>query len=311
MSIIKTTLLRERFEIFTSEENVTLGKPIPAVSNRMVIGLGSPDSPVYEEIIVRTQTMHSCVRLAARIFQEYKNKGPILNRHVPLDWESIWDKIINDYDYVYNPERWAAIYCHGKALYKAGKPHPFLDVIEKCDYTNDGIYDEAVFVAEEAFRKTGKTVHIDYIGNIALIVDLDKMHGRMGIILRGASRTTTFSMTLDGIDKQRINTSQSLASAAAFLEGIQIAYRLGRDLEPVVKKDPQADHRLEMQMKRARERLYRLEEEIGIFENAHNIRYRPEKPDFFIVAREAEEMAKRRAKKAAAHTVNDFEDDLF
>lgn len=291
MKELNTTLLREKFELVDTKS--VDGKAVVALSNRMAISLTDNLGKNREDFVVRAQNMHSCVRMAARLIQARRQSGPIMSRPEPYDWENAWGLLVNDYERRFNPQRWVVIYNAGKKIFSEGEYHPFLDVIEKCDYGNDGVYDEAVPLAENAFRQTGKAVSIRYDGNVALVVDLKKHKGRSAIILRGPDKTTTFNFTSEAQKGKVLNMAQTLAASAAYLEGIQMAFMIGMNTEKIRRGDIERFSEDEKKTREGKQRLSRLISEISNFEDSHTVHYRPEKPNLQKMVLDAEAFAQK------------------
>jgi hypothetical protein len=294
MKEFNTSLLREKFVIHDPNAEAALeGKPVVALSNRIVLELRSKQDVLEETFIVRAQNMHGCVRMCMRILQSYQQGGPLLSRAAPFDWATAWDVTVNDYERVYNPQRWVAVYAKGRLLYESGNRHPLLDVIEKCHARNKGPYDDAILMAEDAFKQTGKVVKIEYDGNVALVVSLEKTQGRCGIILRGANRTTTFNFSAAAKKEAVLNFPQILGTASAFLEGIQLAFLVGMNNEKIRLGIIERHSKEETQTREARRRLARLGAEIANLEGAFEVRYRPERPEFQEIISDAEKLAQK------------------
>ncbi|MFN3700138.1 MAG: hypothetical protein ACK4VI_01290 [Alphaproteobacteria bacterium] len=293
MTELQTSLLREKFCIYDTDPDTYEIKSIIALSNRMVIELKGQRKGHAETFVVRAQNMHSCVRMAARIINTFKISGPIMSRPKAYDWEAAWDAVVNDYDYRFNPERWVAIYHMGQTVFQSGEHHPLLDVIEKCDARSKGAYDQAVLMAEDAFRQLGKNVKIEYDSNVALVVNLGQESGRFGVIMRGSTRTTTFNFSVQAKNNMSLNHPQCLAAAACFLEGVQLAFMVGMNnikLYLGIIKRLTDDER---KTKDAARRLTRLISEIANLERMYEVRYRPEKPDLLVLVAEAERHGQR------------------
>lgn len=285
------SLLREKFVIrdagITDEASAVV-----ALSNRFVVELRNDQGDLVEVFIVRAQNMHLTVRTAARILNEYKTRGPISSRVDPYKWDQAWDAIVNDYEYTYNPDRWLAIYHDGKCIFKSGEHHPFLDMIEKCDFENDKDYDYSIPVAEELLKQTGKEVKIQHDANVALSVECKPESGRFGIILRGANKTTTFSY-LAAPKADGLNIPQCLGAAAAFLEGVQLAFAMGMNTEKIRIGIIERHSKEEKQTREGKQRVARLTSEIAALEKAHDVNYRPEKPEFHHIMMDAEQLGQR------------------
>lgn len=288
-----SSLLREKFVIHDPDVNRTDSAPITALSNRMIVSLQKDPETPAEEYVIRSQNMHSCIRLASRIIHSYNIGGSLLNRAKAYDWQATWDPIVNDYERLYNEERWVAVYHRGKVIFKDGERHPLLDLIEKCDFENTQDYDFAIPMAEDAFKQTGKVVKLEYDANVALTVTFENNEGRCGVILRGANGTTTFNFRVHPKGGDLINIPQCLSAAAAFLEGIQLAFSVGFNvfkLRVGIFDKGSAEEKL---TKDGQKRLGRLNAEVVNLEGAMNVHFRPEKPDFYRIVGEAEHLASK------------------
>ena len=292
MSEFNSSLLREKFSIHDTSPGSHDQEAIIALSNRLIVELKGQKKGHTEIFVVRAQNMHSCVRMAARILKSYKTSGPIMNRPNPYDWEAAWDAIVNDYEYRYNPERWVAIYHNGRIVYQAGEHHILLDVIEQCDAKNAHRYEKALPMAEDAFKKAGKVVKIDYDSNVALVISLTPKQGRFGVIMRGPTRTTTFNFSLSA-KKDPLNYAQCLAAAACFLEGVQLAFMVGMNNIKLYMGIIRRHTDEEKKTKEAGRRLGRLNAEIANLERTYDVHYRPEKPEFGTIVTSAEQLGQK------------------
>lgn len=294
MQNFTSSLLREKFVIHDPKAGNKKESAIIALSNRFVVELETPKDSLDEVFIVRGHNMHSVVRMAARIIREFEQLGPIARRQPPFDWEKAWGSIVNDYEYAYNPQRWIAIYHGGKCIFSAGEYHPFLDMIEKCDHGNNQDYDYAIPMAEKMFEAAGKRLNIDHDANVALSVHFERGEGRCGVILRGSNQTTTFSFVAKSKSSgHAINIPQCLGGAAAFLEGVQMAFLMGMNTEKIRIGLIERFSKEEKQTREGKQRLGRLANEIANMEAAHEVQYRPEKPEFYLLMAQAEELGQR------------------
>lgn len=293
MKELNTSLLREKFVIHDPQSTGSADKaPITALSNRIVLDLVNDRGENPETFVIRAQNMHSCLRMAARLIHAYNQTGKLLSRHTAFDWDECWEGVVNDYERVFNEQRWVAVYNGGRIVYDKGARHPFVDVIEKCDASNPkGDYDSSVPLAENAFRQTGKNVKIDYDGNVALAVHLERTQGRCGIILRGPNKTTTFNFSASAKKDGVLNYTQCLMAAAAFLEGIQMAFMIGMNEAKIQLGHIPRMSKQEKQTIEAKHRLTRLNTEISNLESAFDVNYRPERPLFDHIVVDAEKMA--------------------
>lgn len=290
MKKFETSLLREKFVIQNASAGAT--DPVIALSNRIVANLIGDDGVMDETLVVRAHNMHSCARFAARIVQSYSLDGSLITRAQPYDWKATWDTVINDYERSYNQDRWAVIYHQGRIVFSTGSHHAFFDVIEKCQANNRGEYDRAIPMAEETFRTMGKHVRINYDGNYALTINLEERQARIGVIVRSPIKSATFNFSVTGKNKSSIIFSQCILAAAAFLEGIQLAFMVGTNEEKIRIEKIKRHSKEDLQTTDARKRINHLHSEILALENTFEVRYRPERPDFAHMLNDAEKLAR-------------------
>ena len=266
-----------------------------AMSNRMVVELINPQNDMRETYVVRAQNMHCVVNMAAQIVKEYGENGPIAARGF-FNWVDCWQKAISDFEYKHNDQRWLAVYHNGKRIFRApeNEVHPFLDMIEKCDFGNTNAYDYAIPMAQELLKQSGKPIALEYDGNVALNVQIENNEARIGVILRSSSKTTTFSFSIKPrLEQGSLDISQSLEGAASFLEGVQLAFQVGMSNEKLrmgIFKRLTPEHQ---QTREGRARLEQLATEIGNLQTIYDVRYRPEKPNFDKLVSEAEAFGHR------------------
>lgn len=291
-----TSLLREKFVIRdVTAADAESAVPIIALSNRIEVPLGTPGSQGEELFIVRAQNMHTCARFAARIAQDHQDNGPVMGRKKPFDWEYAWLSITKGYEKTWNPQRWVAVYHKGRLVFEAGdgERHPFLDIIEQCEAVNADSYEQSLKIAEDAFRQAGKFVTIEYDSNVALVMSVHDEEGKCGVIVRGPSRTTTFNLTARMRGGRKVKPSQCLSAAAAFLEGIQLAFLVGMTNIKLQYEliDTYADDA--RKGRDASQKLGRLNAAIAQFENLSEVVYRPDRPEFGKMIDDAESFARK------------------
>lgn len=289
MKKFQTSLLREKFII---HDTASTNDAVVALSNRILVELTDGRGEVDESFAVRAQNMHCCTRIAAQIVQSYGASGSLMMRGAPYDWGALVRASCSDYEADWNPQFWAVIYYQGKVLYTQGEHHPFFDVIEKCQFSNRGEYERAIPMAEDVFRTMGKVVRINYDGNYALSVNLEPRQARIGVIVRNPAKTATFNISAMAKGAGNVSYPQCLNAAAAFLEGIQLAFMVGSNEEKIRTGRIARHSPEERQTAAGRARLVRLESEIAALEDSFDVRYRPERPSFRAILSEAETMAR-------------------
>lgn len=258
----------------------------------MVIPLIDRRGKVAETFVVRAQSMHTCIRMAARIVQSYIRGGPLMIRAEKYNFAEVWDSMLGDHERQFAPERWISIYYDGKPVFKSGDHHLFLDVVEKCDAKNPGNYDNALSLAEQAFMATGKHVKIQHDANIGLVVNVSAKEGKCGLILRNPNKKTTFNFICQNKGTNTVSITQCLNIAAAYLEGVQLAFKIGMIGEKlrlfVLDRYSNEDYLADSGARR----LGRLKSEIADFEDKLSVWYRPERPEFSDIIVEAEKFAR-------------------
>jgi hypothetical protein len=288
---INTTLLREKFIIRDLDREGD--SPLVAMSNRLALSLTTDKGEVSEVFIIRAQNMHCCIRMAAQILQSFMRAGPLLVRAEAYDFAEAWGRSCSEFEIANNLQRWAAVYSKGKVFFEFGARHPFLDVIEKCDAKNPGNYDRSIGIAEETFSKMGRKVGISYESNIGMVLNVKPDVGRCGLIHRGPEKNSTFNFTVEPNADSVVSPVLCMNICAAFLEGIQLAFKIGMTndkLRLLLIEKASTEAR---QNQLALQRLAELNMEVRGFENRVNARFRPEKPEFSDMVSEAERFHRR------------------
>ncbi len=301
---LNTTLLRERFVIRDLDpHDVASSETLVAMSNRLVVPLLHPNGDVVETFIVRARVMHSAIRLAAQIIQTYQRSGPIMARQAPFNFQDAWDMTRAPHDEKYSDKPWVCVYNNSRVVFSAGEYHPFLDVIEKCDSKNPGNYDGAVQIAEDTFKKMGRSVSISHSSNIGMVAHIGDDIGRCGLILRNPFKSTTFNFVAERKSPDfGVSPVQCLNVSAAFLEGIQLSVRLGMNNELIALGKANSSNSPEaLENISALKRLEEISTEINSFENMLDVRFRPERPDFAAIAKEAAEFQRQLTKSSDAN----------
>ncbi len=296
MPEFNTSLLREKFTIYDAMPADLSDKgPVVALSNRLSLPLKSDDGKTIETFIIRAQNMHMCARIGAQIASEFQENGPLLGRKKPFDWHETYETLIRGYEKKWNPNRWVAIYHKGRVIFEDGaiERHPFLDIIEQCDARNKDNYEKAVSVAQDAFKQAGRLITIDHDSNIALILAVTPLEGKCGVIVRGPSRTTTFNLTAHKKNDHEVRVSNCLSAAAAFLEGIQLAFFIGMTRKKILYEMISGISPEAKQAEDAGQKLGRLNTAISQFESLLDVTYRPERPEFSRMISDAEDFARK------------------
>ena len=300
MAKLNTHVLRERFTLRnpnSDDDIMVIG------SNRMILPLINHDGDIYDTLIIRGKLAHEVIRLSAALLKEFQDHGPFLNRQTPFDWEGFFGDIRRDFDKSYHDENWLTVYRKGKAVFTHGAHHPFLDIIEQCDTKNSDEYDFSVAMAEQAFRDAGKSISIDHLSTIALVINVLDDSIRCGVIHRGSNKTSTFNFHATLPEEVTKNTPKSvdlahtIRACAAFIEGLNLAFILGQ-LEAQSKQPGFSAKGTDgIQLKAAKKLIYTIDTEIDQYLESYNVRFRPERPDLELAAKEASKFVSKKMKK--------------
>lgn len=298
MNKFDSSLLREKFVISdTLPGDLSDKADVIAMSNRLIIPLHDATGKFIESFVIRAHNMHICLRMGAKIVQNFNDSGSILSREKgSFDWDSAYRAISDGFEDKWNQDHWVAVYHNGHTIYEGGRGerHAFLDIIEQCDARNKGHYEHSLVVAEEAFKKAGKTVFIEHNASMAAVIELSDGTGKCGIILRGPQKTTTFNFkALSNNSDRELKASHLLSVCAAFLEGIQLAFFIGMTnvkihYEIIDKHSDEARHR-----NQSGKKLGTIGSAITRFEKLFDVSYRPERPNLPAMIDEAEEYAQK------------------
>ncbi|MGH1398500.1 MAG: hypothetical protein ACRBCT_04725 [Alphaproteobacteria bacterium] len=304
MKEFETQLLREKFLIIDPAQDDEGYEPVKALSNRIEIILPNVRGD-DETLIIRAQNMHTCVRYAAQIVQSYDQSGPLIGRINDNFWKDKWEKVESGYERAFNPRRWLAVYHAGVPVFEVNDHHPFLDVIEHHCFASRDDYEKAIPAAAAIFKAAGKNVRIEHDSNYAFTLNIEENAARIGSILRNPSHTSTFSFGMIANKEQKtLNIGHAMQTAAAFLEGVELAFLSGMNDEKIRLGFISSASQALKQTNQAKARLGVLASEITYIEDIYTVNYRVDKPSFA----EIEQDAGRLARKILAPEDAEFDD---
>ena len=289
MDDFSASLVREKIDFtwdITQEEvphgleGVDIAEGV-AISRSNRIALTLEARPRKKELVViRAQSMHTALRMASKVMFSYYKNGVFTGREHPFEWLECWKGIVSGYDKQFNPDLWGAGYINGKAVFKT-KNVPLIDIVEQCALLHIDDYDKTLGLAQEAFHRLGHNIEVDHSTKIASVFYDKGDTMRCGIIHRSEDGgDATFNFSARG-GEQHNRVVESLRISAAFLEGNNLRYT-AKKLQHMIqtgavhKASPEATH-----LRRATARLMGVTRVVGYFEDIYDVKYRPEKPDFF------------------------------
>jgi hypothetical protein len=290
MEDFSTSLVREKIVFaeegaapspaIDEEDDIITAEDAPNVvrSNRMLLKLEGQGGS--EKVVVRSQNMHSTLRLSGRILGDYFRHGPFLGRSRPFDWDEQWATMLSNYEREFNPYNWGAVYINGKPVFRT-RTSAFVDIIEQCALLTIDNYDATMKIARGALKKVGKSLRVDNSSSVASILSDNGETMRCGIMHRALGRDTTFSFTAAGREMPN-RIVQSMGIVAAFLEAINLRFVSRKLQEKLGEGSSGMRSTAEANQLRALTgRLVALDKGIDSFEELYIVKYRPEKPVFF------------------------------
>jgi len=280
MAEFNTSLVREKIVFLdNSEDEKNLSGPTVIRSNRVSLKLG--ERAAAEKLVIRGFNMHGTLRMSAKVLHSYYTSGSFLDREHPFDWERAWDRVQSPYEQeVLGDKNWCAIYLNGRPVFKT-KESPFVDVVEQCALVHADNYDSTMEVAEYALKEVGRAMKINHFSNVAAVFTEVGEQLRCGIIHRSEDKDTTFNYVVSGEGSAKNRIVQSFNVSAAFLEAINLQFKIQGLRETVVKEKLSEYSEEAKQLKEATKHQVFLNRQIITFEDRYSVKYRPEKPDFF------------------------------
>lgn len=275
------SLLREKFTL-RKRNKPTLS----AFSNRIELRLKQADDTITETYIIRTQNTWSCIRLAGEILSYYETHGPLSQRKP--NWDIMWKQAaLNAFDAKYNGALWGAVYKDGHPVFSKGNRHDFLDIIETCQTRNKDKYDGRISYVENALSKAGSPMKIDYDANFGMVVHLSHERGRFSILYRNRGKGKSFQISITRPNtlgyKEMINKKTVLNICAGYLEGIQLCYKIAQGNRMIRRKSKYFTSESKMKYDEVVRRLNQIKSDIRFCKETHQVRYRPEEPDFDLM----------------------------
>lgn len=274
MEEFNTSLIREKITLTESLEAAPEKDQIVIRSNRLFLNLkGSSGS---ERIVIRTQNMHTTLRLAALLLVVRYREGSFLDRTEPFDWADTWASCLSEYEKEYNAAVWAIVYINGKTVFKT-MSSIFVDIIETCAILTQGNYDATMDVTKTVLKRAGKDMDINHSSIVAGTFSDDGDLFRGGIIHRTDIGDIIFNFTVqEGEKAGRI--VQAMMAAAAYLEFFSLNFIL-RNLNDKIRSGKVEKTFTETnQIRAAIGRQNGIRKAISSFEENNKVTYNPAKP---------------------------------
>ncbi len=283
MQDFNATLVREKLTI--TDKVATADDPLAPVdvrSNRLLLPLS--DRMNGETLVIRAQSMHMTLRIAAKVFYSYHKNGLFSRRAETYDWQNMWDMVLTMHDRKYTPDTWAALYLNGKPVFRTADM-PFMDVVEAAAVKDPDDYDKTISAAEALLAGSGHALRLDQLTKVGAIFHDDGKHLRCGIIHRADGRDTTFNFSAaNGELFSRV--PQGFNIAAAYLEAIDIRHYMRATFKQLQKGTISKNAPEMARFYASPQRLRDLRKSLQSFEEHFDVKYRPEKPEVFTPPKE-------------------------
>jgi len=283
MSEFHTSLVREKivFDDFGQDGNAPFAIENVVRSNRMVLDLERTNE--RETVVVRAQNMHSTLRMAAKVVNNfYKGGGSFQKRETMPNWQRLWEQTLSAYEQDYNRDNiWGAVYIDGTAVFRT-KQARFMDIIEQCALVTRDEYDTTKDVAEYALKQLGRDIKISHQSNITALIDDKPEALRCSVSHRSDHKDTVFNFIMQKGAARTDRIYHAFVMAACFLEGINLGYTVRKIRTDLTEGKISRNSKPAEQMYAAQERQLVLRREIIAIEELYKINYRPEKPNFHI-----------------------------
>lgn len=253
------------------------------LSNRLILPLKTGKNT--ENIIIRAQTMHLCLRMAEKIALDFNKSGPLINRATKPNWDDMWSKVIHGYEYKWNFNRWIKIYGEGKPLYEKGPGRipSQLDKLEEIIFNVKENYKMALATFHAKISEELDDVAVNHKSSLALKAEITPQAMRCGMQCRAANNSSIITINADSPKTtHEFDLHNCLGLYADFLQGFQYAFILGH-LKKSVKNNKQ-DKEIQAEIDDITKEIQQINRHIDTAESRCKIRYRPEKPDFELLS---------------------------
>lgn len=284
-------LRRERLSFEYPPDMSGTSKTQLCLSNRLVLSLKTESHT--ETIVLRAQNMHLCLNMAARIAKDFDKLGPLSSRTGKTDWEDIWNKLIQGYEYNWNFSRWITIYSGGKVLFDKGPgtPPPQLNRLEEIIFEMNENYKMALAEFHRQIS-TDDQISVTHKSSLALKAEVTDNHQRCSMLCRAAQDSNIVTIIGEAPeDAQPFNLHGSLAQFGDYQQGFQYAFMLGMTTQNIEQNKIPANSSLAEQEQHKLaliKELARLSTKIDNLKSLYTFHYRPEEPDFEILTRQAQ-----------------------
>lgn len=246
-------------------------------SNRVVSALSSGGK--VRRLVVRGHNIPTTLRLAGRLVDAFKADPAALDGDSAIDWQTLSDAVLSDYDRGFVPETWLAAYVDGTPLYASRPLHPAFDALEA--ETKGGEVNEPMLKRLAPRIVDIRQTRLRHESRSAVVMNESSDGVRCAVIDRRRGKDAAFSFHVQNPPKKRIRMSATLSMAADLFE-LQNLYALAERVQRAlaeVKGGGALPFSLD-QVEAITTRNTQLAALIQAFHETHAVRYRPAPPAY-------------------------------
>lgn len=251
-------------------------------SNRVVCGLSSDGR--LRRLVVRGHNIPTTLRLAARLVDAFKADRMALDADTPVDWQTLYDAVISDYERRFVPETWLSVYVDGEprfASHPASAATAALDLLE-AEVQGEEITEALLKRLAPKFVDIRQT-RLRHESRAAVVMNERSDGVRCAVIERRRGKDGAFSFHVLNPPRKRIRMSAALLMAADLFEA-QNLYSLAERLQKaLISADRTAQEVSFDHVEAITGRNLQLVNLIKGFHETHQVRYRPAPPAYLPV----------------------------
>lgn len=249
-------------------------------SNRVVCALASEGK--VRRLVVRGHNIPTTLRLAGRAIDAFKADPGALDGDSTIDWDTLYEAALSDYDRGFVPETWLAVYVDGARIFASRQLHPSLDMLEA--ETKGGEIDEALLKRLAPKIVDIRQTRLRHDSRAAVVMNDSSDGVRCAVVERRRGKDAAFSFHVQNPPKKRFRMSATLFMAADLFE-LQNLYALAERVQRALaelKGGGALPFSLD-QVEAITTRNTQLAALIKGFHDTHAVRYRPAPPSYLPV----------------------------
>lgn len=248
-------------------------------SNRVVCALASEGR--VRRLVVRGHNIPTTLRLAGRIVDVFKADRMALDGDSAVDWQTLSDAVLSDYDRAFVPETWLAAYVDGACLYASKPLHPAFEVLEA--ESKGGEIDEAMLKRLAPRLVDIRSTRLRHDSRAAVVMNESSDGVRCAVIERRRGKDAAFSFHVQNPPRKRLRLSVTLYMAADLFE-LQNLYALAERVQRALAEAQGGALPFSLdQVEAITMRNAQLSALIKSFHESHAVRYRPAPPAYLPV----------------------------